>query len=238
MPTSTSSLFLNSLSSNSRDLLLAHAREVALPVPTVLFEPDETPKYAYFLTSGVASVVTSMSEGSTAEVGIIGREGVVGSLHLLGPASVQTRCYMQVSGTGYRMPLEELRRIFLSTDEIRNKLLEFVQEEALNLSQIAGCHRLHESEERLARLLLMVADRIGFDNGTATIPITQEILAVMLGSRRTTVTIAAGALQRGGMIDYKRGHIHILDRQSLEEAACDCYLVTKSLLHNLYNHRQ
>jgi CRP-like cAMP-binding protein len=237
VPASTSNLLLNALPPKSRDLLLSHAKEVSLPVPSALFEPDETPKYAYFLTSGIASIVSSMSEGSTAEVGIIGREGVVGSLHLLGPASVQTRCYMQVSGAGYRMPLEDLRKIFLSTDEIRNTILEFVQEEALSLSQIAACHRLHESEERLARWLLMVADRIGYDNGTSTIPITQEVLAVMLGSRRTTVTIAAGTLQRSGMIDYKRGNIHILDRHRLEEAACDCYSVTKKLLVNLYNHR-
>jgi CRP-like cAMP-binding protein len=237
MTAPTANLLLNSLSSKNRDLLLLNAKVVDLPAPTVLYEPDQTPRYAYFMTSGIASIVTSMPEGSTAEVGIIGREGVVGSLHLLGPAPVQTRCYVQVPGTALRIPFEDLHKTFLSSDGIRQRALEFVQEEALSLSQIAGCNRLHEAEERLARWLLMVVDRVETGNGAVTIPITQEVLAVMLGSRRTTVTLAAGVLQRSGLIDCSRGHIHILDRQRLEEAACDCYGVTKKLLNNLYNHR-
>jgi CRP-like cAMP-binding protein len=233
MSTGTSNLFLSSLTAKSRDALLESSTTVSLPLRTVLYDLETIPPYAYFVTGGIASVVTTVAEGGTAEVGIIGCEGVVGSLHLLGPGRVPTRCFMQLPGSALRIPLPELQKAFHSSEEIRGRILEFVQEEVLSLSQIAACHRLHESEERLARWLLMVQDRVQ----TEVLKLTQEFLAQMLGSQRTTVTAAAGALQRRGSIEYRHGQVKILDRDKLEAEACDCYQILKDLYRNLYKNR-
>jgi CRP-like cAMP-binding protein len=225
-----SNLFLDSLSIESRDLLTKQCVEIDLPLRKSLYEAENVPRYAYFLTSGIASVVTVMEDGSTAEVGLIGREGAVGSFHLLGPAKVATSCFIQLEATSLRIPFPALVHAFRSNEEIRDRILEFVQEQAVSLSQLAGCNRLHESEERLARWLLMAQDRTGTD----VLDFTQEFLGMMLGARRTTVTVIAGVLQRSGLIEYRRGKVTILDRESLEAAACDCYQLTKQLYSGLY----
>ncbi len=230
MSAQVSNLFLAALSPKARQSLLTAATEVALPVRSMLYEAEQTPRYAYFITSGIASVVTAMPDGATAEVGLIGREGLVGSLHLLGPAPVSTSCFIQLEATGLRIPFSHLQKAFRSSDEIRDRVLEFVQSQTSSLAQLAGCHRLHEAEERLARWLLMAQDRTQSD----VLHFTQEFLAMMLGARRTTVTLVAGSLQRSGLIEYSRGRVKILDRASLESAACDCYFVTRHLLQALY----
>lgn len=233
MSTGHSNLLLSSLSSRERDRLLSQATPLPLPLRMSLYEAEQLPLYAYFPTSGIASVVTAMKNGSTAEVGLIGNEGVVGSLHLLGSLPVSTRCFIQLEGTGLRIPMAELRNAFHSSEEIRSRILEFVQEQALSVSQLAACQRLHEAEARLSRWLLMAQDRTRND----TLEFTQEFLAMMLGAQRTTVTTVAGALQRSGLIEYSRGHVKIIDRESLEEAACDCYQVTKRLYQRLYQEK-
>ena len=172
-----------------------------------------------------------MEDGSTAEVGLIGNEGVVGSFHILGPAPDSTRCFIQLEATAWRIPFTNLLAAFRTNEEIRDRLLEFVQEQAISLSQLAGCNRLHESEERLARWLLMAQDRTQSD----LLDFTQEFLGMMLGARRTTVTLIAGVLQRSGLIEYQRGKVRILSRENLEAAACDCYQVTKQLYRGLYS---
>nr|WP_246301729.1 Crp/Fnr family transcriptional regulator [Granulicella arctica] len=226
----TTNLLLDSLSEDSLKGLLTRMRPVVLPLRTVLYEPEIVPAYAYFLTSGIASVVTSSADGGVVEVEVVGREGVVGALHLLGSAVVPTQCFMQLAGTALRIRLVDLRAAFLESGEIRGRLLEFVQVQSLTLSQIAGCHRLHEAEQRLARWLLMVQDRVQQE----TLELTQTFLAEMLGSQRTTVSAVAADLQRKGLIEYSRGHVRILDRKGLESAVCECYGVTRDLLANLY----
>jgi CRP-like cAMP-binding protein len=230
MSLETDNLFLASLSPAARELLVSSSTQVDLPLRTTLYEAERPLAYAYFMTSGIASVVTSMADGGTAEVGLIGSEGFVGSIHLLGPAPVYTNCFIQLEATALRIPFPKLQKAFQSSEEIRDRVLEFVQTQALSLGQLAGCHRLHEAEERLARWLLMAQDRVQSDD----LNFTQEFLAMMLGARRTTVTMVAGALQRSGLIEYRRGRVKILDRESLEAAACDCYKVTKQLYVNLY----
>jgi CRP-like cAMP-binding protein len=230
MPTQTDNLFLSSLTAGSRQALLAHSVSMALPLSTVLYEAQEAPPFAYFITSGMASVVTSMADGATAEVGVVGREGVIGSLQLMGPALAPTRCFMQLAGSALRISLSDLRKAFRTSEEVRDRILEFVQEQSMDLSQIAGCHRLHEAEQRLARWLLTVQDRTRGD----VLNLTQEFLGMMLGSRRTTVSSLAGALQAAGVIDYQRGRIKILDRPKLVAIACDCYEVTRQLCAGLY----
>jgi len=231
MSTQDVSLFLNSLSENNRNSLLSQSVHILLPVGRVLYEAQETPSYAYFITSGMASVVTAMADGATAEVGVIGREGVIGSLQITGPALAPTRCFMQLEGAGLRISLSDLRKAFGASEEIRERILEFLQEQTMCLSQIAGCHRLHEAVQRLARWLLTVQDCTQSD----LLSLTQEFLGMMLGSRRTTVSAAAGELQGAGLIEYQRGRIKILDRPRLETAACDCYPIAKELYAGLYS---
>jgi CRP-like cAMP-binding protein len=223
-------LLLASLSAGSRESLLIHCVGVALPVRTPLYKADEAPEFAYFITSGMASVVARSKDGGTAEVAVIGNEGIVGGFHLLGPAPVSTEAFIQLDGAGLRIPLIEMRKAFRSSEEIRDRILECIQEQALCMSQIAGCNRLHEAEARLARWLLMAQDR----TQSVHLDFTQEFLAMMLAAQRTTVTLVAGGFQRSGLIDYRRGQVKILNRESLEEAACDCYQITKRLHDNLY----
>jgi CRP-like cAMP-binding protein len=230
MPAPRTNLFLESLSEKSREWLVSRSTPVNLPIRTPLYMAEETPEYAYIMTSGIASIVTAMDDGKTAEVGVVGREGIVGAFHLLGPALVSTECFIQLTATALRIKLTDLRAAFRTTEETRDRLLEFVQEQSLSLSQLAGCNRLHEQEERLARWLLMVQDRTQSDK----LEITQEFLAQMLGAKRTTVTVVAGILQQSGLIEYSRGRIHILDRSRLEEAACGCYKVMMTFYDNLY----
>ncbi len=175
-------------------------------------------------------MVTPMLDGGTAEVEVIGNEGLAGSFHLLGSAPVPTSCFMQLGGSGLRVDLSELRNKFRTSDEIRGRILEFVQEQALTVSQMAGCNRLHEAEARLSRWLLMAQDRVQSD----TLNLTQEFLAEMLGTQRTTVTTVAGILQRSGLIEYRQGVVKILDRENLVHAACDCYRIAKKLHTDLY----
>jgi CRP-like cAMP-binding protein len=226
----TQNLLLASLSDANRALLLQHCVEVSLPLRTSLHKADERPEFAYFMTSGFASVVASNPDGDTAEVGLVGREGLVGGFQLLGPALALTDCFIQLDGTGLRISMAHLRHAFRSSPEINARILEFVQSQGLTLGQIAGCHRFHEAEERLARWLLMAQDRTQSD----VLHLTQEFLGMMLGARRTTVTMIAGAMQRSGLIEYNRGSVKIPDRALLVEAACNCYPMVKELYDGLY----
>lgn len=225
-----SNLLLGALSPGYRAALLARMRTVTLSPRELLYEADETPKYAHFLTSGVASIVVSMANGASTEVGIWGREGMVESFHLLGGARIPNRCIVLMESTALRMPFKDLQKEFQECEELRECILQGVQSQSAILGQLAGCNRLHEVEARLARWLLMVRDRIEDD----TYLLTQEFLAIMMGSRRTTVTAAAGALQRKGLIQYSRGRIHVSNPDSLEDVACECYATVRELYSSFY----
>ena len=230
MTESKSNRLLESLPTDSRTSLIARMEEIILPISTTLCRPREVPKHAHFMTSGITSVVTFMENGSGVEVGLIGSEGLVEAFHLLGPASVPTTAFVQVEGTALRMSFADLKKEFLSNEPLRTLVLRVVQGQGLMVNQLAACNRLHEIEERLARWLLMVSDRVKADQ----FHLTQEFLAEMIGAQRSTVTLAAGSLQRSGLIEYRRGHIHILDRERLESAACECYPIVRDLAANLY----
>jgi CRP-like cAMP-binding protein len=128
------------------------------------------------------------------------------------------------------MSAASLRHAFQTSPEIHSRILEFVQSQSLSLAQVAGCHRFHEAEERLARWLLMAQDRTQSDS----LNLTQEFLGMMLGARRTTVTMIAGAMQRSGLIEYHRGTVSIPNRDNLIAAACDCYPIVRDLFDGLY----
>ena len=204
--------------------------EVELPVQSSQYRPYEEPKYGHFITSGVASVVTFMENGTGVEVGLIGCEGLVEALHLISPRGVPTSGFTQIGGSALRMPLCDLRVEFLANEPLRHLILKLIQRQNAVVTQLAACNRLHAVQERLSRWLLMVADRVGADE----FALTHEFLAEMIGTGRTTVTTVAASLQRGGSIEYHRGNIHILDRGKLEQTACECYPIVQALMAGLY----
>lgn len=221
---------LEVLPSEIRSELLHSLEPVNLPVHTVLFEAESAPRYVHFITSGIASTVTVLSSGEGVEVGFVGREGIAEKIHLLGPLTGKTRCFMQVAGTGLRMGFKRCEEMFARDASLRRGILRLVQHEALVLAQLAACNRIHEVEERLARWLLMVQDR----TGESELPLTQEFLAQMLGARRSTVNLAAASLKKAGLIDHRRSRIEIEDRESLEGVACECYPIIRQLLENVF----
>lgn len=233
MPTAPTNRILWSFSPRSRALLFKHATPVELPLHAVLCEEHSVPKYAYFLLTGLASTIAVMPNGESAEVGCVGREGVVGGSHLLGAASLPTRCVMQLGGSGIRIPLTHLRLCFQDSAEVRSGMLEFEQQQSAVFAQTAACNRLHGAEQRLVRWLLTAHDRTGYN----TLEFTQEYLAEMLSTQRTTVTLTAGNLQRRGLIRYSRGKIQLLDHAGLEAAACVCNSIIRELFRGLYSER-
>jgi CRP-like cAMP-binding protein len=147
------------------------------------------------------------------------KEGFVGLPLVVGFRTASTRATAQIEGTVFRVDGEALMKILPECSKLERRLQQFAQIAAMQTTQIAACNRLHEVTQRLARWLLMSADRIGLNS----VALTQELLAQMLGTRRSTVTVVAGLLQRAGLITYTRGEVHITDRPNLEEAACECY---------------
>ena len=230
MSAAATNLLLDSLSPVSRELILSECKELRLSQRTSLQAQEEQPRYVHFLTSGIASVVVGHYEGAASETLVIGREGMAGALSLLGSSVPTADCMMQVEGSAYQVPLAVLRELFLNSSEIRMRIHECIQQQAMTTMQVAACNVTHEAEARLARWLLMVQDRTQED----TFQLTQEFIAQMLGARRSTVAVAAGTLQRSGLIEYSRGKVTIRTREELKTAACDCYEVTLRLLQNLY----
>lgn len=215
-----------------RERLLSVLEPVPMPLRTPLFEPGKQPRYVHFMTSGAASIVAETRLGEAVEVSLIGREGIPESLHLLGlgPEAGVSRCFIQAEGTALRMSFGKFQEIFLENEAVRKHVLRFVQYQALVTGQLAACNKLHSVEERLARWLLMVTDRIGSEE----IGLTQQFLGEMLGTRRSTVTLSAGVLQQSGLIQYHRGKLRILDRDKLQMVACECLGVAQGLLRSLY----
>lgn len=231
MPYTLSNVLLDALPETSRKNLLHHLRPVPLPVKTSLYEPDDVPKYVHFLTSGIASIVVSMSSGETSEVGTVGREGAPQGIHLLGPVAITTKCFMQIAGTALRIEYKAFERIFNSDDQIKRAILAYTQYQSILLGQVAACNRLHDVEPRLARWLLMIQDR----TGDSVLALTQEFVGQMIGSQRTTVSAVAGSLQQRGLIEYARGRVRVLNSTGLENTACECYSGTRKVLASLYS---
>jgi CRP-like cAMP-binding protein len=226
----TGNRLLDCLSAPLSQGLIAASRPVDLPQRTMLSPAGEVPSFCYLLTQGAASVVVTVPGGGSAEVGMIGNEGVVGAVALLGPQGMESDTFMQIEGKGYRIPARVLRGMFLESTELRARILQFLQFQMNVTGQVSACNRLHEAEARLARWLLMASDLTQSD----MLKLTQEFLAQMLGSQRTTVALVAGILQTRGLIQYSRGKVCILHREGLEKVGAECYRVTKDALQKLY----
>jgi CRP-like cAMP-binding protein len=185
----------------------------------ILHEPGEKIEFAYFLNSGMASLVVLTRDGRSVEVAIVGKEGVVGTPLAVGMDRDPYRAIIQISGSGFRVKSDLLEEALRDTPELQLVLNRYVLVQGLQVAQIAACNRLHEIEQRLARWLLMCQDRVESE----LLPVTHEFLAQMLGTGRPSVSLAAGILQRAGTIEKLRGTVRILNRKDLEGAACECY---------------
>jgi CRP-like cAMP-binding protein len=215
----TQNTILRSLPSKESRIVFAALEFVELPTHTVLNEMSEPIAFAYFIEGGLASVLNVMEDGKSVEVGLTGKEGFVGIPLLVGFNSSPSRVIMQIEGSGFKISAKDLATVLSQCPKLEKSLLRFSQELAVQATQVAACNRLHEVDERLARWLLMSQDRIG----GSVVPLTQEFLAHMLGTRRASVTVAAGMLQKAGLIKYTRGEVKIENRKELEDAACECY---------------
>jgi CRP-like cAMP-binding protein len=189
-----------------------------------LLEDGQTATDVYFLEDGVASHVVTTQDGKMVEASIIGRCGMVGIPVLLGTNSMPGRTFVQIPGSGFRLSAEIVHREFDCPGEFRRRLLRYLQARMIQTSQSAACNRLHDVDQRLARWLLLCRDRMDSDR----LPLTHEFLSQMLGAPRTTVTLAAGDLQKAGLIESSRGTILIVNRKGLEDVACECYEVIRA----------
>jgi CRP-like cAMP-binding protein len=214
------------LSREVRDDVLSELEFVRLDLHHVLHEPGETIKSGYFVNSGLISVLAVQPDGKSVEVGLIGKEGFVGLPLIVGYRTSPTRTISQGDGSAFQCDAGMLAKFVGKYPELGKRIHRFGQKLAMQSTQIAACNRLHDVEERLARWIAMSQDRILSD----TLPLTQEFLGQMLGTRRSSVTVAAGMLQKAGLISYTRGSVTILNRQRLQEAACECYGIVQRQL--------
>jgi CRP-like cAMP-binding protein len=210
---------LLALPSQESAAIFSKLKFVLLPTPKVLNQGGERIKFAFFINDGLASILNIMADGKSVEVGLCGNEGFIGVPLAVGFETSPARVIMQVAGSGFRIAARDLIFILRECPKLATELQRFSQELTLQASQIAACNRLHEVDERLARWLLMSQDRLGGE----VVPLTQAFLAHMLGTRRASVTVAAGILQKAGLITYVRGKVKIESRSRLEEAACEWY---------------
>ena len=218
---SVSNTILLSIPDQEYALLRPYLEFVRPAYRQTLHELGERINYGYFLNGGMISFMIVTGDNRSVEVGIAGKEGVIGAQLAVGVHRSPYRTVVQIAGDGLRIKARDLEHILLSTPQLNLLLNRYAQIQGLQVAQLAACNRLHEIEQRLARWLLMSQDRV--DSGS--FPMTHDWLAQMLGTRRPSVTLAAGILQKAGMIEYTRGNVKILNRKSLEEAACECYRV-------------
>lgn len=214
---------LAALPQEERERLTPNLQPVTFSLGQVVYEPGGRQEFVYFPTSCVVSLLYTMENGSTAEVGLVGNDSVVGVALFLGGDTTPNRAIAQIAGDAYRLRAKLLQEEFARGGAMQRLLLRYTQALITQISQTAVCNRLHSAEKRLCRWLLLSHDRVASDD----ILMTQEFLSHMLGGRRESVTNAAGHLQDAGLIRYSRGKIKILDRPRLEAAACECYRIVR-----------
>jgi len=210
---------LAALPKQERGRYFSELKTVPLSLRQVIYEAGAPLKNIYFIEQGVASILTDMASGSKIEVGMIGYEGVVGVAALLGRNTSTQQIIVQVPGSALQMKVAECRAAFEQSAAVRIVMLRYFAALFDLASQTAACNRLHTIEQRCARWLLMAHDRLHND----VLPMTHEFLASMLGVRRAGVTEVAGELQSSGLIRYHHGQVTIVNRESLEASACECY---------------
>jgi CRP-like cAMP-binding protein len=213
--------------------LRPHLQRIPLGYRQSLYRANKPIEFVYFIATGVGSLVNTMRNGAAAEVGTIGNEGVVGLPLVLGDDRAPTSVYVQVPGAGLRMKATLFKKELARSASMRTVMLHYAHAFFNQVAQSAACNQFHTLQQRCCRWLLMTHDRMQSDEFL----LTQEFLAMMLGVQRTGVSAAAGALQRVGLIRYKRGNVTILDRRSLIKRSCECYGVSKREFDRLLGDR-
>lgn len=227
-------LLLCALPPAELERLLPHLQAVTFSLGEVVYEPGERIDYCYFPTDSVFSLVYTTQDGTTAEMGLVGNEGVLGFALILGGGSTCSRALVPVAGEAFRLPAKLLQEEFAHSRPLQILLLHYTQALLTQIAQTAVCNRLHSVEQRLCRWLLLCHDR----KNHSELLMTQELIANMLGGRRESVTVAAGHLQDAGLIHYCRGHIMILDRNGLESNVCECYRVVEDEVDRLFGRKR
>ena len=225
---------LDSLPRTELDRLEVYLEPVYFPLGKTICESGERVDYCYFPTNSVISMLYTMRDGSTAEMGLVGNDGVTGVAALLGGGSTCSRAVVAVAGDAIKLPAKQLQKEFMLPGPLQTLLLRYTQAFITQVSQTAVCNRLHSVEQRLCRLLLLCHDR----TIRSDLLMTQELIAHMLGGRRESVTVAAGRLQDAGLIHYCRGRINILDREGLESCACECYRIVEDEVDRLFSRKR
>jgi CRP-like cAMP-binding protein len=212
-------ILLLSITDNDFRSLRPHLEYLDLPNHLILHEANDKLKFAYFPNRGMISLVVAMKDGKTAEAGIVGKEGFTGMAAAVGLNRSPLQAVVQITGDGFRAEVGALQSILQLTPSLQSLLHRYAVIRGLQVAQTAGCNRLHNIEQRLSRWLLMTQDRVDSD----VLPITHDFLATMLGTNRSSVSLAAGNLQRKKIIKYTHGAVTILNRENLENSACECY---------------
>ena len=218
-----SNIILLSISDVDFSSLRPHLECVSLPNHLVLHEAGGRLEFAYFPNRGLISLVVVMEDGQTAEAGIVGNEGFTGTPASVGLSRSPLRAIVQISGDGFRVKVEALQETLESTPHLQMMLSRYAVVQGMQVAQTAGCNRLHDIQQRLSRWLLMTQDRVD----SKSLPITHDFLATMLGTDRPSVSLAAGVLQRKKVIEYTRGAVKIVNRNKLQDSACECYGITQ-----------
>jgi CRP-like cAMP-binding protein len=219
----TKNRLLAALPREEYERILTRLGHVSFKLGEVVYESGGQMDYIYFPTTAIVSLLYVMENGASAEMGMAGKEGLVGVALFMGGNTMPNRAVVQSAGSAAKMKVEALREEFARGGTFQQLLLRYTQALLTQMSQTAVCNRLHEIGQQLCRWLLLSHDRLDSDE----LVMTQELIANMLGVRREGVTAAAGRLQERGLISYVRGRIRVLDRRGLEESVCECYQVVK-----------
>lgn len=203
--------------------LLPHLEFVPMPLGHSLYESGVKMRHVYFPTTCIVSLLSVMEDGASAEIAVVGNEGIVGVSLFMGGETTPSRAVVQSAGEAYRLKGQLLKDEFYRAGPMQRLLLRYTQALLTQMAQTASCNRHHSLDQQLCRWLLLSLDRLP----SSELVMTQELIANMLGVRREGVTEAAGNLQRAGLIKYQRGHITVLDRAGLEARSCECYAVVK-----------
>ena len=214
---------LAALSPDERERICPHLRLVPMPLGEVLYESGDVLRYVYFPTDSIVSLLYVLTDGASAEISVVGNEGLIGIALFMGGETTPSRAIVQSAGHAYRLIGQQLKDEFHRNGELQLLLLRYTQALITQMAQTAVCNRHHSVDQQLCRWLLLSLDRLS-DN---QLTMTQELIANMLGVRREGVTEAAGKLQKLGVIEYSRGQITVLDRPKLEQLCCECYAVVK-----------
>ncbi len=215
---------LAALSSGNQARVFPHLKLVSLPLGKVLYESGEVMQHVYFPIESIVSLLYVMEDGASAEISVIGNEGMVGIALFMGGESTPSRAVTQSAGHAYQMKSHQFKEEFNCNEELMMLLLRYSQSLLTQMAQTAVCNRHHTIDQQLCRWLLLSLDRLKSDH----LFMTQELIANMLGVRREGVTEAAGKLQQLDVIEYSRGHITVLNRPQLEKICCECYAVVKT----------